>query len=234
MIEAGSDTGSRLFVYFCTMENNLISPEQLRVKLETEDLLIIDLREASSFIDGYIPGSVSAGASGKYDKWILEELKPNTVVLVTEAGEEISGLDRFSSRPLSNPTLALEGGYPAWEKAQFPIDMIIVVEPGELALDLPHDSSLQLIDLRGEEEFESAHVTKAQHIPLVELVDLATIANFDENQQIYLYCGGGQRSLLGASLLKQQGVHNLRIVTGGFDAIQQEPSIQITQKPAHS
>lgn len=195
---------------------------------------MLDTRPASAFVLGFIPGSVSAGSTGKYDKWIVDTLAEAAVVLISEAGKEDASFSRFQSAFPTVTWKVLDGGYPAWEKASFPVDMIIEVEADELALDLPHDPHLQVIDLRGEEEFEASHVTRAQNIPLVELIDLATIANFDEDQQFYLHCGGGQRSVLAASVIKRQGIHNLRVVAGGFDAIQQEKSIPITQKPTHS
>ncbi len=195
---------------------------------------MLDTRPASAFVQGFIPGSLSVGSSAKYDKWIVDTTGEPMVVLISEAGKEDEAINRFRSAFPSITWSVLDGGLAAWEKASYPLDMIIEVEADELALDLPHDPNLQIIDLRGEEEFEAAHITKAQHIPLAELVDLATIANFDENQQLYLHCGGGQRSILAASLIKRQGVHNLRVVAGGFDAIQQERSIPITRKPDHS
>lgn len=195
---------------------------------------MLDTRPANAFAEGFIPGSVSAGTSGKYDKWIVDNIAEPVVFLISEAGKEDESISRFQAAFPSITWKVLEGGVTAWEKASLPLDMIIEVEADELALDLPHDPHLQVIDLRGEEEFEAAHVTKAQHIPLAELIDLATIANFDEDQQLYLHCGGGQRSVLAASLIKRQGVHNLRVVAGGFDAIQREKSIPITRKPGHS
>jgi hydroxyacylglutathione hydrolase len=216
------------------MNSNRISVEQLSSLIEKEPLYMLDTRPADAFVERFIPGSVSAGSSGKYDKWIVENIADPLVVLISEAGNEDEAIARFQTALPSISWKVLDGGFEAWEKASCPLDMIIEVEADELALDLPHDPSLQVIDLRGEEEFEAAHVTKAQHIPLAELIDLATIANFDEDQQLYLHCGGGQRSILAASLIKKQGVHNLRVVAGGFDAIQREKSIPITQKPGHS
>ncbi len=216
------------------MSSTMITPDAFRDLMEKQSTLILDLRPASAFITGFVPGSISAGTSGKYDKWIIEAIGGKPVVLIAEPGNQEKAADRFTKLVPAESLFVLDGGYESWLKFARQADMIIEVEADELALDLPHDPYLQLIDLRGEEEFENSHVTKAQHIPLAELVDLATIANFDEDQQLYLYCGGGQRSVLAASLIKRQGVHNLRVVAGGFEAIQQEPSIPITQKQGHS
>ena len=216
------------------MNNYSLTVSDLKSQLENEPLTLIDVRAGNSFLEGFIPGSISAGQSAKYDKWIMEHLVSGPIVLVADAGGEDLALKRFQKLGSSGEIKILEGGFDAWKNAALPIDMVIDVEADELALDMPHDPNLQLIDLRGEEEYEAAHVTRAQHIPLAELTDLATIANFEEGQQLYLYCGGGQRSLLAASLFKRQGLHNLRVVTGGFEGILREKSIPVTEYKSHT
>lgn len=216
------------------MNSNRISVEALKTSIEKGAVFILDTRPAANFMQGFIPGSISVGDNSKFDKWVVETIAEAEVVIISKAGGEEETINRFLPVFPAIEWKVLEGGFEAWQKASYPLDMIIEVEADELALDLPHDPNLQVIDLRGEEEFEEAHVTRAQHIPLAELVDLATIANFDEDQQLYLHCGGGQRSVLAASLIKKQGVHNLRVVAGGFEAIKREKAIPITQKQDHS
>jgi rhodanese-related sulfurtransferase len=38
----------------------------------------------------------------------------------------------------------------------------------------------------------------------------------DPDNNLYVHCAGGYRSVIAASLLKRQGYHNLRNVLGGF------------------
>jgi rhodanese-related sulfurtransferase len=47
------------------------------------------------------------------------------------------------------------------------------------------------------------------------------MADFEDNQNIYVHCAGGYRSVIAASLIKQQGIHNLRNVLGGYSAIKE-------------
>jgi rhodanese-related sulfurtransferase len=49
------------------------------------------------------------------------------------------------------------------------------------------------------------------------------MANFDDNQNIYIHCLGGYRSVIASSLIKRQGIHNIRNVLGGFKAISELP-----------
>jgi hydroxyacylglutathione hydrolase len=108
--------------------------------------------------------------------------------------------------------------------------MIIDVEADELAMDIPFDDRLVVLDVRREVEFADGHVRGAVNIPLSDLADPANMANLEEDQNIYLHCGGGYRSIIAASLLKRQGIHNLRNVAGGWSKIKDEPRIEIDRE----
>jgi hydroxyacylglutathione hydrolase len=105
--------------------------------------------------------------------------------------------------------------------------MIIDVEADELAMDLPHDPNMVVLDVRRETEYADGHVKEAQNMPLDEMTDVANIAIFDDTQNLYVHCAGGYRSVIAASLLKRQGVHNLRNVLGGWGKIKDEKNITL-------
>ena len=63
------------------------------------------------------------------------------------------------------------------------------------------------------------------------MTDLALIAQLEENQNLYVHCGGGYRSLIACSLLKRQGYHNLHNVNGGWAKIKEQKNIK-TEKEA--
>ena len=52
------------------------------------------------------------------------------------------------------------------------------------------------------------------------------MSNLEEHFNIYVHCGGGYRSIIAASLLKRQGIHNLRNVTGGWGKIKDQKGIE--------
>ena len=107
--------------------------------------------------------------------------------------------------------------------------MIINVDADELAMDLPFDTNLQVVDVRRQAEFAEGHIKDAVNMPLSDMTNVALIAGLEEDQNIYVYCGGGYRSIIASSLMKRQGIHNLRNVEGGWDKIKEEKRIP-TQK----
>jgi hydroxyacylglutathione hydrolase len=51
----------------------------------------------------------------------------------------------------------------------------------------------------------------------------ASMADLDDKHNIYVHCAGGYRSVIASSLLKRQGIHNIRNVSGGWKKIQELP-----------
>jgi hydroxyacylglutathione hydrolase len=198
---------------------------------EQDDAILLDTRKATLFAKGFIPGSISIGLDGRFAEWagnLLPFDKP--ILLIAEPGEEKESVIRLARVGFDKMKGFLEGGFPAWGAAENPIDMIIDVEADELAMDIPFDDRLVVLDVRREAEFADGHVRDAVNIPLSDLADPGNMANLEEDQNIYLHCGGGYRSIIAASLLKRQGIHNLRNVAGGWSKIKDEPRIEIIRE----
>ena len=103
--------------------------------------------------------------------------------------------------------------------------MIIEVEADELAMDLPFDENLVVLDVRKPAEFAEGHVKHAMNIPLNDMNDPLILSEFEETQNIYVHCAGGYRSVIAVSLMKRQGIHNLRNIIGGWTKIKEESRI---------
>ncbi len=196
-----------------------------------EDAVLLDTRRSDFFVAGFVPGSISIGLDGRFAEWagsILPFSKP--IVLVTAPGEEKESVVRLARVGFDKVKGYLQGGFEAWQQAGETIDMIIDVEPDELAMDIPFDENLVVVDVRRETEFADGHVKGAVNIPLQELTDPGSMAQFEERHNLYVHCGGGYRSIIAASLLKRQGIHNLRNVTGGWGKIKDQKGIEIIKE----
>ncbi len=86
-------------------------------------------------------------------------------------------------------------------------------------MDIPFDEHLVLVDVRKEAEYGDGHVKQAINVPLNDLTDPGSMADFDDNHNIYIHCQSGFRSIIAASLIKKEGIHNIRNVVGGWKAI---------------
>ena len=200
-------------------------------KLMQQDAIILDTRHATLFTQGFVPGSIFIGLEGRFAEWagsLLAFDKP--VILVTEKGKEEETVIRLSRVGFDKMQGYLNGGFEAWQAAGEKTDMIIDVEADELAMDLPHDNTLVVVDVRKETEFADGHIKNAVNLPLIDMVDVAQIAQFEDNQNLYIHCAGGYRSVIAASIMKAQGIHNLRNVLGGWNKIKEQKKIEVVKE----
>ncbi len=196
-----------------------LSVEEFKAK-EKAGAWILDTRTATVFTEGFVPNSISIGLDGRYAEWagiLLPFSQP--LILVTEPGQEKESVTRLARVGIDKVQGYLNGGVEAWRNAGEEIDMIIDIDADELAMDIPHDNKLEVIDVRKPGEFENGHVKGASNVPLDTLTDPLNIALIDSDANLYIHCAGGYRSVIAASLLKRQGYHNLRNVLGGWGKI---------------
>jgi rhodanese-related sulfurtransferase len=75
-----------------------------------------------------------------------------------------------------------------------------------------------LIDVREDNEFDSAHAAGAKHMGrgVIERDIVQTIP--DKDAEIILYCGGGYRSALATDNLQKMGYTNVWSMAGGWHA----------------
>jgi hydroxyacylglutathione hydrolase len=201
-----------------------LSIAAFKEKIKDDNVIILDTRNSGIFTQGFVPDSVSIGLDGRFAEWAGSLLSfDKTIILVTETGKEKETIVRLARVGFDKIEGYLEGGFEAWQHAGETVDMIIDVEADELAMDIPFDQNLVVIDVRKEAEYGNGHIKDALHIPLSDLVDPGSMADLDDKHNMYVHCAGGYRSVIASSLLKRQGIHNLRNVVGGWNKIKELP-----------
>lgn len=209
-----------------------LSVEEFKKRMENE-AIVLDTRNVDDFSNGFITGSIFIGLDGRFAEWagsLLPFDKP--LLLVCENGKEEESLVRLARVGFENVEGYLKGGFNEWKKSGEKIDLLINVDADELAMDIPFDDRLTVLDVRRFTEFADGHVKDAINLPLEEMTDIAQIAQLEEDQNIYVHCRSGYRSVIASSLLKRQGYHNLRNVSGGWEKIKEQKNIE-TKKEAN-
>lgn len=193
-----------------------------------DQALIIDTRQTTAFTEGFVPGSVSLGLGNHFVEWISALVPKDTPLLIVAEEEDLEDTyEALATLGYKQVKGHLDGGLPAWQAAGKRIDMLIDVTTEELALDLPFDPKLMLVDVRSVEEFDRGHVKNAENFPLTQIIDPLQIAQLDEDSNIYVYCGGGYRSVVACSIMKKEGFHNVRNILGGFDELRTTDNIPL-------
>ncbi len=91
----------------------------------------------------------------------------------------------------------------------------VTVQDMQHALKSP-EKGIRVIDVREPDEYEIARVAGVPLFPLSRLNQQFT--ELDPNQQIYIHCKAGKRSMKALEFLRQQGFKYVKSVKGGIDA----------------
>src|SRR5580765_8061426 len=91
----------------------------------------------------------------------------------------------------------------------------VTVQEMKRALDNPV-SNIKVIDVREPDEYEIAHIDGVPLVPLSTLQQRFT--ELDPNQQYYIHCKSGVRSMKALLFLREQGFKYLKNVKGGINA----------------
>ncbi|TAG12668.1 MAG: MBL fold metallo-hydrolase [Sphingobacteriia bacterium] len=189
-----------------------------------EQVTILDTRHSDIFTLGFVPGAISIGLNGRFAEWAGSLLSfDQPILLVTELGKEKETITRLARVGFSKIEGYLEGGFEAWTAAGEKIDMVVDVEVDEVAMDMPFDTNMVIVDVRKETEYANEHIKEAINIPLSDLTDPGSMTNLDDHHNIYIHCAGGYRSVIAASLIKREGIHNIRNIVGGWGVIKTMP-----------
>jgi len=180
--------------------------------------LVLDTRDAQVFAKGFIPRSINIGIDGSFAPWV-GALIPGTkhpLLIICEPGREEEVITRLARVGFDNTIGYLEGGFKTWLQAGKDVDTVETVSATTFAKRFGNDK-LRVIDVRKPGEFQAEHVKDATNIPLDYLnMHLTEIPQKDD---VYLYCAGGYRSMIAASILKARGWDNIIDIQGGFKAI---------------
>jgi hydroxyacylglutathione hydrolase len=177
--------------------------------------LILDTRAPQSFAKGFIPNSINIGIDGSFAPWVgaLIPGVAHPLLVIAEEGREHEVVTRLARVGYDNTLGYLKGGFKAWLQADKEVDSIESISAQELE-DRLKNQKIHIIDVRKRGEFESEYVIGATNTPLDFLND--HLASIPKEEDVYIHCAGGYRSMIAASILKARGWNHLIDIAGGF------------------
>jgi hydroxyacylglutathione hydrolase len=179
--------------------------------------LIVDGRLPEVFASGHLRGSVNVGLDGRYAEYAGDVARPGQpVVVVAEPGRAAEarvrlariGFDTVVGTLPDVEAVLAEHPDLAGTAPRFPAT--------EAAGWLDETDDAQVVDVRNPAEQELGVVPGAVTIPLPGLLE--RVADLDPRRPTLVYCAGGYRSSIAASLLRAHGFTEVAEILGGFDA----------------
>ncbi|UNY99036.1 MBL fold metallo-hydrolase [Zhouia spongiae] len=194
-----------------------LNPEDFEAIANHEGALVLDVRTQADFIKEHIPNSIFIGLNGQFAPWVgalITDLK-QPILLVVPEGKSEEAVTRLSRVGYDNTLGYLAGGIENWKKSGKDIDRIDSIDAQEF--EKRYTPELEILDVRKPGEFESTHLKTATNLPLDFLSE--NMNKIDKNNEYYVHCAGGYRSVIAASILKARGFDKLIDIAGGYGAL---------------
>ncbi|WP_297702800.1 MBL fold metallo-hydrolase [uncultured Eudoraea sp.] len=195
-----------------------LSPNAFEVVANETNALMLDTRKPEDFAKGHIPNSISIGLDGNFAQWVGEMIPDvkQEILLITYPDKEAEAITRLSRVGYDHTIGFLDGGFDAWQKEQKQVERIKRITANQFEKAYFGEGPLAF-DIRKKSEFDSEHVIGAINVPLNELDQ--HLSQFPIDKPFVLYCEGGYRSMIAASILMQKGWDDFVDVADGFDEI---------------
>jgi hydroxyacylglutathione hydrolase len=168
---------------------------------------IVDVRPIDEFAAGHIGGALSDALRPAFGTWLgwLVEPSRDLIFVMDDDEDRAEVVRQCLSIGFERLAGELDGGMPAWGEAGLPEATIELLRPEQA-------DRATLLDVRQQNEFESAHIPGARH---VELGSLEAEAPALPVGSLTVHCGHGERAMTGASLLERAGRQDLAVLLGG-------------------
>jgi len=176
---------------------------------------ILDTREPEEFGAAHLAGSVNIGLGGQYATWagtVLDHAHP--IVIIATPGRENESAIRLGRIGFDHIAGYLRNGLQSLEARP---ELIAFTErlSSQFAAELISSSEPPVVlDVRAPREREQKHIEGSLSVPLNHLSE--RLQELPRDRPLLVYCAGGYRSSIAASLLQKQGFHQVSEIAGGM------------------
>lgn len=186
------------------------------LELQQKGAQILDTREPGDFAAAHLAGTINIGLGGQYATWagtILDHERP--IVIVSDPGRENESAVRLGRIGFDRVAGYLEGGMASLagrpELTTTTERLSAAVAAERLATGTP-----LALDVRSPREHEQKSVEGSLHVPLNHLME--RLGEIPTDRPLIVYCAGGYRSSIAASILQQHGFSRISDIAGGMTA----------------
>jgi len=187
------------------------------LELKAKGAQILDTRDPDEFGAVHLAGSINIGLGGQYATWagtMLDRAHP--IVILAAPGREAESAIRLGRIGFDHVAGYLQNGMHSLESRP---ELIAITErlSAPFASELLSSSEPPLVvDVRAPREREQKHIGGSLSIPLNRLTE--NLERLPKNRSLLVYCAGGYRSSIAASLLQGRGFNSVGEIAGGIAA----------------
>ena len=176
---------------------------------------ILDTRDPGEFAAAHLAGSINIGLGGQYATWagtVLDREHP--IVIIADPGREQESITRLGRIGFDHVVGYLRDGLQSLASRP---ELVASTErlSAPYAAELLSSSRPPLaIDVRAPREREQKYIAGSLSIPLNHLLE--SLEKIPSDRLLLVYCAGGYRSSIAASLLQRGGFDSVAEVAGGI------------------
>ena len=177
---------------------------------------ILDTRDAGEFAAAHLAGSLNIGLGGQYATWAGTMLsRDRPIVIIADPGREHEAATRLGRIGFDHIVGYLHDGLRSLESRP---ELMAATErvSAPLAAERLAAGEAVAVDVRTTGEREQKFVAGSMSIPLNHLAE--RIEELPKDRPLIVYCAGGYRSSIAASLLQQRGFTSVSEIAGGLAA----------------
>ncbi len=193
-----------------------LSPETVEA-LQREGAQIVDARPKGEYTAGHLPGAINIQADEGFANWAGWMLDPERPVVLVAPESRIDGMVRGLIHVGIDTIAGYLPGIGPWTESGRSVATLPHIAPQEL---YQRASEFKIIDVRGQDEWDEGHIAGAHHIHVGHLT--RRLEEIPRDRPVAMHCYGGDRSTLGASVLKSLGYDNIYNVVGGLSAWEEQ------------
>ena len=196
------------------------------VHMQSEGAMIIDIRDAKSYITGHIPGSTVDSLQGeileKRIKTVHSKLPQVAsslqIVLVGIGDDNDHSVSKVAQKMTESglETHYLQGGIDSWIGELSTKKSDTLISSSELYKQIQNNSELYLLDVRQPEELEATMITGSINIPLADLFE-GDMSEIPKDKPVIVICASGNRATIATYTLAQHGI-DFQVLEGGIKA----------------
>jgi len=185
--------------------------------LKADGAQILDTRDPDEFGAAHLVGSINIGLGGQYATWAGTMLdRKHPIVIIAAPGREAEAAIRLGRIGFDHVAGYLRDGLRSLDSRP---ELIAKTErlSAPFAAELLSSSQPPLVvDVRAPLEREQKHIGGSLSIPLNRLAE--NLERLPKNRSLLVYCAGGYRSSIAASLLQGSGFDSVCEIAGGIAA----------------
>jgi glyoxylase-like metal-dependent hydrolase (beta-lactamase superfamily II)/rhodanese-related sulfurtransferase len=185
------------------------------LELQAAGAQVLDTRDATEFASAHLVGSINIGLIGQYATWAGTVLdRKNPIVIIADPGRENESAIRLGRIGFDHVAGYLQGGLQSLESRP---ELIAFTErlSAPFAAELLSSAQPPLaIDVRAPRERDHKHIAGSLSIPLNHLAE--NFEKLPKDRRLLVYCAGGYRSSIAASLLQRGGFDSVGEIAGGI------------------